>query len=81
MATAISDDDLPFDQEPSQAPYLDRQALTSEALSLLLEGSLPRLVLLLVSLGFTSEARQLIALQATILGSLTTPRRRSPTRI
>lgn len=53
-----------------------RVEVVSEALTLLLEGSLPRLVLLLVWLGYADYARQLLALQASLLGVLMSPRKR-----
>lgn len=70
---------MPDDALPMASPSLSipsRTEVTSEALTLLLEGSLPRLVLLLVWLGYADYARQLLALQATLLGALMSPRKR-----
>lgn len=73
----MSDDDLMLDQ-PLDAPSMPSRAdVASEALTLLLQGSLPRLVLLLVWLGHSDQARQLIALQAALLGVLTSPKKKS----
>ncbi len=72
----MSDDDLMLDQ-PLDAPGMpSRTDVASEALTLLLQGSLPRLVLLLVWLGHHDQARQLLALQANLVGVLTSPPRR-----
>lgn len=73
----MQDDELTLLDEPSPSDASpSRSAVLSEALTLLLEGSLPRLILLLVWLGFTAEARQLIAMQANVLGVLTSPKKR-----
>ncbi len=53
-----------------------RNEVVSEALTLLLEGSLPRLVLLLVWLGYADYARQLLNLQGSLVGVLMSPRKR-----
>lgn len=61
--------DLPLDRPDTPS----REEVASECLTLLLQGSLPRLVLLLVWLGYNDSARQLLALQSSTLGILTTP--------
>lgn len=70
----MPDDALPMTSPSSSVP--SRTEVVSEALTLLLEGSLPRLVLLLVWLGYADYARQLLALQATLLGALMSSRKR-----
>lgn len=69
----MTDDDLMMDQPLDTPPMPTRSDVASEALSLLLQGSLPRLILLLVWLGHNSEARSLLALQSSVLGILTSP--------
>lgn len=72
----MADDDVMLDQ-PLDAPSMpSRGDVASEALTLLLQGSFPRLVLLLVWLGHSEQARALIALQSSVLGILTSPPRR-----
>lgn len=72
----MSDDDLMLDQ-PLDAPSLPSRAdVASEALTLLLQGSMPRLILLLVWLGHSSEARALLSLQSSVLGILTSPQKK-----
>jgi len=76
----MTDDDAMLDQ-PLDSPTMPSRAdVASEALTLLLQGSLPRLILLLVWLGHTSEARALLSLQSSVLGILTPPvKKRSKT--
>lgn len=71
-----SEDDQPLPLPvPDSRPTPD--TLAREALTILLDsGQFSRLVLLLVALGYHSQARELLALQATILAALTTPRRK-----
>lgn len=65
---------MPEDDIPMGGSALPtRSDLTSEALTLLLEGSIPRLVLLLVALGHGGMARQLLAFQSSVVGILTSP--------
>ncbi len=71
----MTDDELMLDMPIEQANY-SRNDVASEALTLALQGSLPRLVLLLVWLGHHSEARALLALQSSILAALTRPARK-----
>lgn len=73
MVANEDDEPLPV---PSSLPRPTPDALTREALTILLDsGQFSRLVLLLVALGFNNSARDLLALQATILNHLTTRRR------
>lgn len=70
----MTDDDLPLDTPLESTPLSPSRAdVTSDALTLLLQGSYPRLILLLVWLGHHEQARALIALQSGILGILTSP--------
>lgn len=72
----MTDGDLMLDQPLDSAGMPSRSDVASEALTLLLQGSMPRLVLLLVWLGHHDQARQLLALQANLVGVLTSPLKR-----
>ncbi len=72
----MSDDDLTLDLPLDTKMTPTREEVASECLTLLLQGSLPRLILLLVWLGYTEQARTLLALQSSILGILTSPPRK-----
>lgn len=72
----MSDDDLMIDTPLDSSPSMPSPTeVASQALTLLLQGSFPRLILLLVWLGHNDQARQLLALQANILGVLTSPKK------
>lgn len=74
----VNEDDEPMPL-PRAVPSLDvtRDDLTQEALGILLDArSVGRLPLILVALGLTPQAQQVLALQASLVGSLSVTRRR-----